>query len=45
MKIGLLTLPTFSSPAKIGVVVALVLALSASGAPARIPAILRRPLH
>ena len=31
MKIGLLTLPTFSSPAKIGVVVALVLALSASG--------------
>jgi hypothetical protein len=31
MKIGPLTLPTFSSPAKIGVVVALVLALSASG--------------
>jgi hypothetical protein len=31
MKIGSLTLPTFSSPAKIGVVAALVLALSASG--------------
>ncbi|MBJ7335689.1 MAG: hypothetical protein JHC91_03720, partial [Chloroflexi bacterium] len=31
MKIGPLTLPTFSSPAKIGVVAALVLALSASG--------------
>jgi len=31
MKIGPLTLPTFNSPAKIGVVVALVLALSASG--------------
>jgi hypothetical protein len=31
MKIGSLTLPPFSSPAKIGVVVALVLALSASG--------------
>jgi hypothetical protein len=31
MKIGSLTLPSFSSPAKIGVVVALVLALSASG--------------
>lgn len=31
MKIGSLTLPSFSTPAKIGVVVALVLALSASG--------------
>lgn len=31
MKIGPLTLPSFSAPAKIGVVVALVLALSASG--------------
>ena len=31
MKIGSLTLPTFSSPAKLGVVAALVLALSASG--------------
>jgi hypothetical protein len=31
MKIGSLTLPTFSSPAKIGVVAALVLALIASG--------------
>ena len=31
MKIGSLTLPTFSTPAKIGVVAALVLALSASG--------------
>ena len=31
MKIGSLTLPSFSTPAKVGVVVALVLALSASG--------------
>lgn len=31
MRIGSLTLPSFSTPAKIGVVVALVLALSASG--------------
>ena len=31
MKIGSLTLPSFSGPAKVGVVVALVLALSASG--------------
>jgi len=31
MKIGSITLPSFSSPAKIGVVAALVLALSASG--------------
>ena len=31
MKIGSITLPSFSTPAKIGVVVALVLALSASG--------------
>ena len=31
MKIGSITLPSFSTPAKIGVVAALVLALSASG--------------